>query len=456
MQNPKHLCIAAILVLASFLYSSQPNVSVLYFDNIAGNEKYAYLGKALSEMLISELAGIEGLTVIEREQLEKLMKEIALGMSGIVDEKTSPKVGKILGANYIISGSYLVDRTNVSVDYKIVAVEKGSILEAGRVEGRKRNVLELKQALVHKAITSLQKVFPRLKPLTHGIEQGEVSVENIEEYGKALDFKDRGEYKKAAQILNSLKTKAPKFQPVQLELSAIEKRLAEYDKKRKEMLAQKQAEPGTWQSFHQITASYFSSMQYTKLLEYCESIRDNPPKVPEGSITKTAETLDYYIVLAHYFKKHWSETVKEGENFVKNYPTSMYYRSVKTYLNQAINELKNRDTRLKKADTKAKKFITQLASARPFQRSMIYFQIAALYLSEKIYIKALEYYKKVNVKVLEENGITGDNILLNIFICYYYIQDKPEAQKIAKTVETFYPESSSLTTIQNMLVTFPE
>ena len=41
-------------------------------------------------------------TVVERDQLDKVLAEQKLGMTGLIDLSTAAEVGKLLGANYII------------------------------------------------------------------------------------------------------------------------------------------------------------------------------------------------------------------------------------------------------------------------------------------------------------------------------------------------------------------
>lgn len=46
----------------------------------AGSERYDGLGKALAGMLVSDLAGVEALQLVERERLDELMHELALSL----------------------------------------------------------------------------------------------------------------------------------------------------------------------------------------------------------------------------------------------------------------------------------------------------------------------------------------------------------------------------------------
>lgn len=105
----KRRCIlAAVLFFQVTLLvhaKSDITLSVLYFYNLAQVEEFSYLTKALSEMLISDLQQVKDIVIIEREQIEKVTQEMALGQTGMINEITAPKVGGMLGARYLLTGS---------------------------------------------------------------------------------------------------------------------------------------------------------------------------------------------------------------------------------------------------------------------------------------------------------------------------------------------------------------
>lgn len=70
------------------------------------------VAKSAVEQLSVALVKTTKFVVIEREQIEKVLKEQALGKSGFVDEKTAPQAGKLLGTQYSIIGS--ITEMNVS------------------------------------------------------------------------------------------------------------------------------------------------------------------------------------------------------------------------------------------------------------------------------------------------------------------------------------------------------
>ena len=63
------------------------------------------IGAGMAEMLVTALAETKKYTLIERNKLEAVMQEQKLGASGAVTAQTAAKIGRLLGANYIITGA---------------------------------------------------------------------------------------------------------------------------------------------------------------------------------------------------------------------------------------------------------------------------------------------------------------------------------------------------------------
>jgi hypothetical protein len=56
--------------------SAAPDVwSVLYFNNTTQEKKHAWLSKGLADMLITDLSQVPQIKVVEREELQKVLKE---------------------------------------------------------------------------------------------------------------------------------------------------------------------------------------------------------------------------------------------------------------------------------------------------------------------------------------------------------------------------------------------
>ena len=97
-------CLLFIISGSAFAapYSERPRLAVREFENKTdGNVPAA----AITEMMTTELFNTELFNLVERERLDYVKDEILLGQSGLVDESTAPKLGKIKGAQYTMTGA---------------------------------------------------------------------------------------------------------------------------------------------------------------------------------------------------------------------------------------------------------------------------------------------------------------------------------------------------------------
>jgi len=107
--------------------ASSVTVAVLPFENLNRDSTYGLLSRGMCESLIEGLSSVKSLTLVERAQVEKTLKEQALGLTGVIDEKTAPKTGQLLGAKYVVMGSYQVIGNQVKITARFVNVETGEI-----------------------------------------------------------------------------------------------------------------------------------------------------------------------------------------------------------------------------------------------------------------------------------------------------------------------------------------
>lgn len=93
-------------------------LAILNFDmsgsihDVDGNYTNSFYNINFSDKLISKLFTSGIYTVVEREQLSKIMAEQGLGASGFSDPNTTSKLGKILGVEAIITGSISYSTTD--------------------------------------------------------------------------------------------------------------------------------------------------------------------------------------------------------------------------------------------------------------------------------------------------------------------------------------------------------
>ena len=350
---------AAMLAVCLALLSAGPamsagiKMSVLNFDDLASDSQYPALGKALSEMALADLSRISGLVLVERQDMERVMRELALGLTGATAEETAPKVGRLLGAGYLLAGNYLVAKGKVAISYKLVEVETARIVCAGSVEGRPDDVLKVSASLTSSVAAKLKEAFPSLGAMSAARARPQVPVEQVDRYGQALDLADNGDYVQAKAVLKGVLGAHPKFDYGAQALIALERRIAEYDRERQRRLDEQRKKPLTWQSFIQLAGSYQSSQQYSSLLDLCRQFSDRPPQSPQGETLTPLELVGYYTVFSLYSLRRWDQAIPEAEKFLKEYPSSAYYQTVRGFLTQAMSETQTLAARLAEADRKS-------------------------------------------------------------------------------------------------------
>lgn len=82
-------------------------VAVLYFNNGTGDPSLDPMRKGIPLLLVTDLSGVPGLSVVERTRLQALAEETTLGASGLVEAGTAPGSGNCsapVGSSVAISG----------------------------------------------------------------------------------------------------------------------------------------------------------------------------------------------------------------------------------------------------------------------------------------------------------------------------------------------------------------
>ncbi len=131
-----------ILCLTSHAGTGRVRTGVLpFFDSIAGKSNSSRSKEVLSE-IVSGLSEYRFIDLIERAETDKLLKEIALGQSGLIDEKTAAKAGRVHGLQLMITGTISDDR----ISARLIDIETQRIITALSVERKERSILAKKLA----------------------------------------------------------------------------------------------------------------------------------------------------------------------------------------------------------------------------------------------------------------------------------------------------------------------
>ncbi len=117
-------------------------IAVLDFQLQGMRNDSSDMGKIVAEWLITALVKEGRFDVIERRLLEKVLEEQKMGASGLVDESSASKLGRVLGAKIVITGSVMQFQKVMEVNARIIEVESSSIIAAENVKSTSAVKLE--------------------------------------------------------------------------------------------------------------------------------------------------------------------------------------------------------------------------------------------------------------------------------------------------------------------------
>ena len=133
-------------------------VVVLPFQNLTGKSEDQWLGESFAESLTMGLLKVEALQVIERAQISQILREQQFGQTGLVDEGTAPRLGKLVGAEVVILGSYQKVGEQIQANVRFVHLETGQVNKkwATQVEGSLNQLFGLQKQLAREIIAQMQ------------------------------------------------------------------------------------------------------------------------------------------------------------------------------------------------------------------------------------------------------------------------------------------------------------
>lgn len=140
---------------------------VLPFRNLSRRAEDDWLGESFSESLTTALGQARQLELVERTQLDMVMREQGLGQSAFADEASAPRLGRLIGARHMLLGSYQKQGTRLQVSARLVDVETGRILsgQSVQLEGEYERLFTLQSQLAGQLLSRLGQQVPSMAAL---------------------------------------------------------------------------------------------------------------------------------------------------------------------------------------------------------------------------------------------------------------------------------------------------
>ncbi|MFQ6618685.1 MAG: FlgO family outer membrane protein, partial [Fidelibacterota bacterium] len=111
-------------------------IAVVDFENTGENRQLDYLERTIPEAIITNLAKLGKIDIVERARLNAALEEMQLSMSGVVDAGTASKLGKAVGASSVLLGSFVQIGEVIRINARLIDVETGKVIQAESVQGK--------------------------------------------------------------------------------------------------------------------------------------------------------------------------------------------------------------------------------------------------------------------------------------------------------------------------------
>lgn len=192
-------------------------VGISAFEN-AGSEEFAPLGKGLAAMMIENLSALDGVKVLEREEVQALVDEAGLSETGLVAATTAVRAGKLLRAGKVAAGSHMDTEGSprrLKIAAVLVGVEEGKQLARAEEDGLAEEFYEL----VPKISAAFVPVL--VGKLTTGLPAGTAARVREEHtrslpaalaFGRVLEAKDRRDGEAAEEECKRIEQLDPDFE----------------------------------------------------------------------------------------------------------------------------------------------------------------------------------------------------------------------------------------------------
>jgi sulfatase modifying factor 1 len=124
-----------------------PVIAVLPFFNDSPTARLDDMELGFAELFQLMLSEVSGVRLVERQVLEKILSEQDLTQAGLVDDSTAVALGKLAGANVLLTGSFLELESQLSIQVRTMNTATGAIIGTARVTGEASQFDELIEQL---------------------------------------------------------------------------------------------------------------------------------------------------------------------------------------------------------------------------------------------------------------------------------------------------------------------
>ncbi len=114
------------------------------FSDATAGKAWSGIDAALRDLLMAAVSRDTDVALVDREHLDQVLREQKLTLKDLIDPATAARVGKLLGANRLVTGTVMVpDGQQLLVAAHVLDVDTATVLKTCQAKGRPEDLLDL-------------------------------------------------------------------------------------------------------------------------------------------------------------------------------------------------------------------------------------------------------------------------------------------------------------------------
>jgi TolB-like protein len=433
VERPVAWTIAACALAGRAALAATPTVAVLPFVDLSGGAR-GPVGEAIRETVTTDLRGVAGLRVVERDRIDAVLREQRVAARADLDVPRAAELGKLVGASLIATGAYQRAGGSVRITARFVDVATGVIVGSAKVDGAAGDFLALQDRVTGELARSAGLAWaPRRRPKLR-------SLRAVETYGEAVVERDEA---KRRALLQAAVDEEPEFEYAARDLSALRERVEGYAAR-----AEREQEKVGLQRVEQLAAraraarapaevvatwgalfdELHAQLRFRRVAEEARALLAHPPL---AASTALGARLDERVRFEEIFglsvlKRDTDRLLAEGERFLSSYPTSRHFSDVQRLVEYAIRWKRQAELGPAQADARI--------AALPPERRDDPCLVGHIYHEERVLRRAAEGYERcVHARPADQSA------LFNLMNVYISLPDFAAARRTLALVRERFP-----------------
>ena len=369
--SPRAALLLVLCAAAPARAAAPATIAVLPFKNLNQDTATDWLKLGIAETMISDLRRA-GHTVVERDQVDKALAELALQAGRLDDDARAARAGRLVGATTVVLGGFQKAGPQLRITARFVAVETGVVEKTAKATGAMEEVFALQDEIV----AALVKLRPpprlasgRAQPVRRpGTAR---TVEAYRAYAQAVATSSQAEKVERLQAALELD---PSFHYAQDDLDKLRARLKVYeaqsakalDEAGQKLLAELEDPALSALDRNMRVMQYLTGLQqrfrYQTLLEAAERFRAQ--KIPPAPNVSAHEYASYCVFLAAQMLKRTDYALQAGERHLQEFPGGLYAGSVQMSLRAMVDAAERSNDLRKKGGGELARIDREEAEAR--------------------------------------------------------------------------------------------